>query len=80
MGIKGIDLYGGTRHSSVTALSQKFSAEEIKDHGTGHDTSKAFERYFQAETKISQVIYEAADAPPKQEKHFEKVASLDDYR
>ncbi len=80
LGIKGIDLYGGTRHSSVTALSQQFSAEEIKEHGTGHDTSKAFERYFQAEAKVSRVIFEAADVSPKTEKPPKKVVSLNDYR
>ncbi|MDA3822109.1 MAG: hypothetical protein PF450_05795 [Bacteroidales bacterium] len=80
LGIKDIDLYGGTRHSSVTALSQQFSAEEIKEHGTDHDTSKAFERYCQTEAKLSRIIFEAADASPKTAKSPEKVVSLNDYR
>ena len=78
--IKGIDLYGGTRHSSVTALSQQFSAEQIKEHGTGHDTSKAFERYFQAETKVSKVIFEAANTRSLKKNPSQKVVSLVDYR
>jgi len=45
LGIEGIDLYGGTRHSTVTALGKLCTPEQVKD-ATGH-TSKAFERYFQ---------------------------------
>lgn len=45
LGIEGIDLYGGTRHSTVTALGRLCTPEQVKD-ATGH-TSKAFERYFQ---------------------------------
>lgn len=45
LGIKGIDLYGGTRHSTTTALGKICTPEEVKD-ATGH-VSKAFERYFQ---------------------------------
>lgn len=44
-GIDGVDLYGGTRHSTVTALGRLCTPEQVKD-ATGH-TSKAFERYFQ---------------------------------
>ena len=45
LGIKDIDLYGGTRHSTVTALGKICTPEEVKD-ASGH-SSKAFERYFQ---------------------------------
>lgn len=45
LGIDGVDLYGGTRHSTATALGQICTPEEVRD-ATGH-TSKAFERYFQ---------------------------------
>jgi integrase len=45
LGITDVDLYGGTRHSTATALGQVCTPEEVKD-ATGH-TSKAFERYFQ---------------------------------
>ena len=41
----GVDLYGGTRHSSAVALRKDFSPEQIKQ-GTMHQTNKAFERYF----------------------------------
>jgi integrase len=45
LGIEGVDLYGGTRHSTATALGAICTPEEVRD-ATGH-TSKAFERYFQ---------------------------------
>jgi len=45
LGIEGVDLYGGTRHSTVTALGRICTPEQVKD-ATGH-VSAAFERYFQ---------------------------------
>lgn len=47
VGVKGVDLYGGTRHSSTTALREAFTPEEIKSSGTLHTTNKAFDRYLQ---------------------------------
>ena len=47
LGIKGVDLYGGTKHSTATALGEFLTPEEIKRGGTGSATNKAFERYFQ---------------------------------
>ena len=47
LGIKGVDLYGGTKHSTATALGELHTPEEIKRGGTGSATNKAFERYFQ---------------------------------
>lgn len=49
LGIEDVDLYGGTRHSSATALKSrdKYSAEDIK-RGTMHGkANKAFDRYLQ---------------------------------
>ncbi len=56
----------GTRHSRVTALSKDFTKDEIKEFGTGHDTSRALERYFQAEANQSQSIYEVAAGTKKE--------------
>lgn len=42
--IDGVDLYGGTRHSSVRALRAYRSPEEIK-RAAMSETNKAFERY-----------------------------------
>jgi hypothetical protein len=56
-----VDLYGGTRHSTVTALGEKLSPEQIKA-GTLHSTNKAFERYFQAEARNARQVYQAAQS------------------
>jgi len=45
LGINNVDLYGGTRHTTTTALGKVCTPEEIQD-ATGH-ASKAFQRYFQ---------------------------------
>jgi integrase len=45
LGITGIDPYGGTRHSTVTALGKVLSPEQIQRGATGH-ASDAFKRYF----------------------------------
>ncbi len=44
LGIEGIDLYGGTKHSTVTALGQILTPEQIQRGVTGH-ASEAFKRY-----------------------------------
>lgn len=53
LGIKGIDLYGGTKHSTATALGEFLTPEQIKRGGTGSATNKAFERYFQPRRRES---------------------------
>jgi hypothetical protein len=59
LGIEGVDLYGGTRHSSARALRQYCSPEEIR-RATMHSTNKAFERYFQMESDDLRQMYESA--------------------
>lgn len=59
LGIEGVDLYGGTRHSSATALRQYLSPEQIKI-GTMHSTNKAFERYFQTGTEDALDVFRLA--------------------
>ena len=44
LGIKDVDLYGGTRHSTVRALRKYHSPEEIKEAAMSK-TNKAFDRY-----------------------------------
>jgi len=56
LNITGVDLYGGTRHSSARALRKHFSPEEIK-RATMHTTNAAFERYFQIESDDVRNIY-----------------------
>ena len=60
LGIEGVDLYGGTRHSSATALNEIYSPEEIKKHWTKHSTSKAFDRYLDPDTVKDRDMYIAA--------------------
>ncbi|NDV19082.1 tyrosine-type recombinase/integrase [Pseudodesulfovibrio sp. JC047] len=60
LGIVGVDLYGGTRHSTTTALSEHFSRDELRESGTMHGTNKAFERYMQKEATPSRNIYAKA--------------------
>ncbi|PID71642.1 MAG: hypothetical protein CSB34_06135 [Desulfobulbus propionicus] len=55
-GINGVDLYGGTRHSSAMALRQFATPEQIK-RATMHTTNRAFERYFQISKNELQDLY-----------------------
>lgn len=60
IGVNGVDLYGGTRHSSARALRKAGrSPEEIKK-ASGHHTNKAFERYFRIEADDLREIYKDA--------------------
>lgn len=59
LGIEGVDLYGGTRHSSAIALIKFRTPEEIK-RATMHSTNKAFERYFYIEGENLRDIYKDA--------------------
>lgn len=68
LGIEGVDLYGGTRHSTVTALGQVCTPEQIKD-ATGH-TSKAFERYFQERQKRALAVTRTIKGLRGGNKHF----------
>ena len=56
IGVEGVDLYGGTRHSSAIALRKFRTPEEIK-RATMHSTNKAFERYFRIESEDLRDIY-----------------------
>ena len=67
LGIEGVDLYGGTRHSSAMALRQYVSPEEIR-RATMHSTNKAFERYFRIESDEVRDIYQLTLSRGKQNK------------
>jgi len=56
LGVNGVDLYGGTRHSTVTAAGEHFTPEQIKQ-ATGHATNKAFERYFQKQSRDAAEVF-----------------------
>ena len=72
LGIVGVDLYGGTRHSSARALREFRSPEEIK-RATMHSTNKAFERYFQIGLDDIRSIYADRKKPaPKLHRNLER--------
>jgi integrase len=68
LGIEGVDLYGGCRHSGATALGKFFSEEEIQKSGTYHKSNKAFGRYFQANVaptvKMAEKLVELSTCRP----------------
>jgi integrase len=57
LGIEGVDLYGGTKHSTAMGLREVATFEEVRTM-TGHSTNRAFERYFRSEGKDLQSLYE----------------------
>lgn len=57
LGIQGVDLYGGTRHTTVRELRRYRTPEEIK-LASMHSTNKAFERYYRVEGDDIRRIYE----------------------
>ena len=64
LGIKGLDLYGGTKHTTVTALREHFSPEEIKKAGF-IETNKAFDRYLRVEGEDFRKVYRQSAADTK---------------
>ena len=57
IGLSGVDLYGGTRHSTAQYLRlQGRTPEEIK-RATMHSTTEAFNRYFEMELEDLRAIY-----------------------
>lgn len=73
LGIENVDLYGGTKHTTVRGMRGYFRPDEIKK-GTGIASNKAFERYFQHEfedeLKIYQKRQEIRSAGKKVAKNF----------
>lgn len=52
LGIEGLDMYGGTRHSTTTAIAE-MTDEATAKQASGHLTNKAFDRYCQADNKAA---------------------------
>ncbi len=46
VGIDDLDLYGGTRHSSITAIAKAAGKDKARKY-SGHLTNKSFDRYCQ---------------------------------
>lgn len=58
LGIEGVDLYGGTKHSTVTALGQIMTPEQIQRGATGH-ASDAFKRYMLPDVNEARQVRQA---------------------
>ena len=52
LGIEGLDLYGGTTHTTTTELGKIQGKKAAKKH-SGHRTNKAFDRYCQIDEQES---------------------------
>jgi integrase len=68
VGVEGVDLYGGTRHSTARNLRRKGKTKDQVQEMTGHDTTAAFLRYFEDDMEFMRGEYEVtrqpADTPP----------------
>jgi integrase len=51
LGIEGVDLYGGTRHSTLSMLQTDLSEEEIMRHASMHSSNIALRRYIRGDYK-----------------------------
>ena len=72
LGIEGLDLYGGTRHTTTTAIADL--ADELSaKKASGHMTNKAFERYCQS---ADQTAFKMANLVSK--KPVQQVYNLED--
>jgi hypothetical protein len=49
---EGLDLYGGTRHTTTTEIAKHEGKDAAKRH-SGHRTNKAFDRYCQMDEQES---------------------------
>ena len=67
--IEGVDLYGGTRHSSARALRQFFSPERIR-RAVGSATNAAFERYYAIESEEVREVFSRTSAAPLPHHNF----------
>ncbi len=66
VGVEGVDLYGGTRHSTARNLRRKGKSKDQVQEMTGHDTTAAFLRYFEDDMEFMRSQYEVtrqADTP-----------------
>jgi integrase len=70
--VGGVDLYGGTRHSTVRALRKYRTPEEIR-YASMHTTNKAFERYYVMGGDDLRAIYQDTQAGKEVAKELEVI-------
>ena len=68
LGIAGVDLYGGTKNSTATALRAALSPEQIQ-RGAKISTNKAFQRYLQMNDQDALEVYRSAAMLTKNAQH-----------
>jgi integrase len=73
--IEGVDLYGGTRHSTARNLRKIGQTPEQVKGLTGHKTTKAFLRYFQDDIEEQRAGYTLtrSDTPPIHRKGLSRI-------
>lgn len=72
VGIEGVCLYAGTKHTTVMALDEHFGEKEIQ-RSTGVSTNKAFQRYYGKKPDRLRKVYRRArpqTAPGTQVEHY----------
>lgn len=79
LNIEGVDLYGGTKHSTVKAMRQYFRPDEIRK-GTGIVSNSAFERYYQDEFEDELKIYEKRAEIRKIKSSDKKIIEFDNVK
>lgn len=60
LGVEGVPLYPGTKHSTVVALGETCTPEEIRKHGTEHTNNKAFDKYLQVSAEKKRALFRQA--------------------
>ena len=72
LGIEGVDLYGGTRHTTTTEIARRWGSENAMK-ASDHQTNKAFLRYCQHQDDIA---FEMAVAAKKSKQELNNVIKL----
>lgn len=57
VGVEGVQLYGGTKHTTTTATAKMLNREAAKA-ATGHKSDRAFDRYCQTEGQEALAVHE----------------------
>ena len=76
IGIEGVPVYPGTKHSTIIALGNDFSPEQIKKHGSGHTTNRAFDRYYQVDAEKKRELFAVARGVDKGEQDVCVISKL----
>jgi len=76
VGVEGVSLYPGTKHSSIIALGDDYTPEQIKKHGSGHTTNKAFDRYYQVDAQKKRELFAVARGKVEHGREKQKIIRI----